>query len=287
LAGVTAVLLWASAASWITAAKGVPPFLYYGIETLIGFFIMAGKWRYLRLNPLPEFRATPLWYYLIGIMGIGLQGAAWVAAIQTAPPLEAILFIYQWPMLVIVFTTLATGGRLGLHHGLAIVLGLSGLVTLLVGRGLDFGSFHLLPGHFWGLVAALTWSLFSAAAARRKDIGPNVVGAIMLLSSVVNLSIWLAMGAELPPLQGLIICVIASFVIMPGYILWDYGMKLGNTRIIGICSFMIPVLSTIILVLLGQAAFTLYLLPALLLVMAGIAAARYGEAWLKRAAPAQ
>lgn len=276
-AGIMAVLLWSSAASFIAAAKGVTPFLYYATEMLIGFFIFSLRWMWARYDPRPEFRKVPWWYLLVGIMGVAFQGVAWVAAIQYAPPMEALLFIYQWPMLVVVFTALILKQPLKKYHYVALGFGVAGILTVLVGRGLDLGKFSLSIGDVYGLIAALTWSIFSAVSARNPQVGPNSLGLILLTGGMVNTLIWIfGLGMPIPPLHGYLVCVVASFVIMPGYMFWDYGVKNGDTRFIGFASFLIPVFSSIMLIIAGQAAFNSYILLALLIVMTGLGIARFG-----------
>jgi drug/metabolite transporter (DMT)-like permease len=276
-AGITTVFLWSSAASFITAAHGVQPFLYYGTEMLIGFLIFALRWTWAKRDPRPALRRVPPWYVLAGIFGIGFQGVAWVAAIQHAPPLEALLFIYQWPLLVVVFTALALKKPLQRHHFFALALGACGIVTVLVGRGMDLGQFSLTVGHVYGLVAALAWSLFSALCARNPQVGPDGLALALLAGGIVNLLIWIfGFGMPMPPLHGFLVCLTASVVIMPGYMFWDYGVKTGDSRLIGFASFLIPVLSSIMLILTGQARFNFYILLALLIVMTGLGVARFG-----------
>lgn len=175
LSGLAAVLLWASAAAFIAAAKGVHPFLYYGTEMVIGVLIFAAYWLKRGHDPRPEWKKVPYWYIALGIVGIGLQGVCWVAAIQHAPPLEAILFIYQWPMLVVLFTAIALKNPLKPHHFVALLGGFLGVLVVLIGRGLI-----LLAGGCFNL---LIWAI--------------------------------GFGAPLPPVNGFIICLMgfASFSI--------------------------------------------------------------------------
>lgn len=274
--GLTAVLLWASAASFIAAAKGVQPFLYYGTEMIIGFLIFVAYWLKRGHDPRPEWKKIPYWYMGIGIIGIGFQGACWVAAIQYAPPLEALLFIYQWPMLVVIFTAISLKNPLKPHHFIALAGGFLGVLTVLIGRGLDLGSFTLTWGHVFGLVAALTWSIFSAISARHPAIPSSALGLILLVGGIINLLVWMiGFGAPMPPTHGFIICLIASLVLMPGYILWDYGIKYGNQRLMGFASFSIPILSALLLAITGQDQFSWYTLLGLVIVMTALAIAKF------------
>ena len=61
------------------------------------------------------------------------------------------------------------------------------------------------------------------------------------------------------------------------YAMWDFGMKHGNAQLIGVMSFLTPVLTAVYLVALGIAELTPYLVISLLLVVSGIGVAKYGE----------
>jgi drug/metabolite transporter (DMT)-like permease len=278
IAGVAATILWATTAAFIVAAEGVHPFLYSSLSMLTGFLIYCSRWLYLKQNPLPALRQVPWWYLAGGVLGIGIHGVAWVAAMRQAPPLEALLFIYQWPMLVVVFTAIAMKQQLQFFHYLAIALGVTGIFILLIGRGLDLGAFSFRSGHGWGMISALSWSLYSALSARHPNVTPHSLGFVFLGIGMVNLLAWIVfVGAPLPSLHSLLICGIGSVLSMSGYILWDYGIKNGDARSIAFTSFLIPILSSLLLVLTGQAEFSIYSLLAFVVVMTGMGIARFGK----------
>jgi drug/metabolite transporter (DMT)-like permease len=278
IAGVAATILWATTAAFIVAAEGVHPFLYSSVGMTVGFLLYCLRWLYLKQNPLPALRKVPWWYLAGGVLGIGIHGVAWVAAMRQAPPLEALLFIYQWPMLVVVFTAIALRQRLQFFHYLAILFGLVGIFILLIGRGLDLGQFTFRAGHGWGIVSAVSWGLYSALSAKHPNVTPYSLGFIFLGIGIVNFLIWaLYLGAPLPSLQSFLICGAGAMLSMSGYILWDYGIKNGDARTIAFTSFLIPILSSLLLVLTGQAQFSIYSLLAFIVVIAGIAIARFGK----------
>ena len=276
LSGLTAVLFWSMTAPVVALAGPIDPFLFVGLEHLIGLGLFVAKWSLARENPIPELRQVPVWFLLAGLAGLPLHELTWVAALQQAPPLEATLIIYLWPLLVVVFTTVALGERLRWHHLAGGVLGLGGIAVMLMGRGLSFEGFVLLPGHFLAIVCALSWSLFAALSARQDHLSANPLAVIFAVSAAFNLGLWMARGAATPPIGSIEIVCGGGLFIMSAYIFWDYGMKHGNAPLIGVVSFLTPVLAAFHLVLLGQARLTEHLLAALILVLAGIGMARYG-----------
>lgn len=276
--GFASVLIWSLTAPVMATAVGVDPFLYVALGDGVGALAFVVMWIIRRHNPLPELRRVPLWFYLLGFVGIGLHNLTWVAALQQAPPLEATLIIYTWPLLVIVFTTISLRQRLKWYHMAAGALGLCGIAALMMGRGLELGALSFTSGHLWALVCALTWSVFSAVAARHTYLSSNFLGVVLLLSALFSGSVWVMIqGAPPAPASSLWIVGVASVFFALSYASWDYGMKHGDAQLIGVLSFITPVLSAVYLVLLGKAEMTVYLLAALMLVVAGIGIAKFGE----------
>lgn len=276
--GMLAVFFWSFAAPTIVLAEGVSPFLFVLIEHSVALCLFAVKWGWDRHNPVPELRRVPTWFYLAAIVGIMGHQLSWVAALQQAPPLESTLIIYTWPLLVVIFTAISLKQGLSWHHAVGGVLGLVGMAVLMAGRGMDFSGFNLQAGHGYAVFCALSWSIFAAIAARQKHLSNAYLTAIFVFSILMNFSIWyFFMGAPLPPGRSLMVVGAASFFISLGYPLYDIAIKKGNTRIVAIFSFFNPVLASFYLVALGRGTMNAYLLGALLLVMAGIAVAKYGD----------
>lgn len=261
----------------VALAKGVSPFLFTAIEhglAVIGFIVY---WLLTKRDPRPHLRATPWWLFVAAFFGIPLNHLGWVFAVHNAPPLEATLIIYTWPLLVVIFTAISLKKPLRRHHVSGALLGFGGIITLFVARGLDFGSISLTSGHVWALVAALSWSIFAAIAARQSRISADYLAVVFFFSCMTNIFIWECTDAPSAPAQSLKIAAGMLLFISNGYALWDYASKKGNIRLIAIFSFMTPVLATIYLMILGEGTMTPGLVLSLLLVMSGIGLAKYGD----------
>ena len=86
-------------------------------------------------------------------------------ALQLAPPAEARLVAYLWPLLIVLLSSLLPGERLRSHHIVGALIALAGTVVLLVGRGgIGFAPAYL-PGFAAAFVAAFTWAVYSVAVA--------------------------------------------------------------------------------------------------------------------------
>ena len=114
--------------------------------------------------------------------------------------------------------------------------------------------------------------MFAAVSSRYKDRSSDFFGVVFFFSALVSGSVWLALGAPPAPTQSLWIAGVAAVLFATGYALYDFGTKKGNAQLIGVISFLTPVLAAFYLVLLGQAELTASLALSLVLVVAGIGA---------------
>src|SRR5690606_20235499 len=122
--------------------------------------------------PLSSLTSIPAGYWLLGVYGLLGYHALYFYAFQNAPPLEANLLNYLWPLLIVVFSgalPAALGGRsLRWWHVGGALLGFSGSALVLWsasgGRPDGFAGATLTSGHLAALAAALIWASYSVAS---------------------------------------------------------------------------------------------------------------------------
>ena len=76
----------------------------------------------------------PLVAWIVGVGGLFGYHALYFLALRFAPPAEAGLLNYLWPLLIVLFSSLLPGERLAPHHVIGAVLGLAGTVLLFAGN---------------------------------------------------------------------------------------------------------------------------------------------------------
>ncbi len=62
---------------------------------------------------------------------------------------------------------------------------------------------------------------------------------------------------------------LGSCITGTSFALWDYGVKKGNVRLLGVLSYFTPIWSILFLVMRNRAEFSLYLIVSTLLVVIG------------------
>src|SRR5215208_7613688 len=158
LVGLTAILMW-SLLSVLTVATGrIPAFqlaaMTFGIGGAVAF--ASFLFRPSAFGALKQ----PLVAWVVGVGGLFGYHALYFLALRFAPPAEAGLLDYLWPLLIVLFSSLLPGERLLPHHVLGALLGLAGTVLLFAGSGASFAAGQL-PGLLAAFVAAFVWAAYS------------------------------------------------------------------------------------------------------------------------------
>src|SRR5205085_11763179 len=139
LAGCGAIALWGALATLSVLAGPVPPFQMVAMTFAVGaaIGIVRARRRGLAWRDLVGW---PWRVWLLGIGGLFGYHALYFAALQLAPPAEANLVNYLWPLLIVLLSAPLAGERLRWPHLLGALLGFAGVVLLAFGRGLTLTS---------------------------------------------------------------------------------------------------------------------------------------------------
>lgn len=270
LIGLGAILLWGLLALLTDMTAGVPPFLLtaltFWIASSFGLAMLAAR------RDLGALR-QPISAYAVGVGGLFLSHALYFAAIKNAPPAEASLIGYLWPLLIVLMSGLLPGERLRGLQVAGALIGLSGIVILAVGKGgLGQGQGLPLLGYLLAFLFALVWAGYSVLSRRMSAVPTGaVVGFCIGTALLATLSHLLLEPAMWPATAGQWTGVVLLGLGPTGaaFFFWDIGMKKGDIRFLGTASYAAPVISTIALVLAGRAEAGWALALACLLIVAG------------------
>lgn len=290
LIGFVAVLLWATLALFTTATGAVPPFLLLSLTFGIAFAVSLLRWAWLARNNVAAFRALfrqPPAVWFIGIVGLFGYHALYFTALDNAPPVEASLIAYLWPLLIVLFSALLPGERLHWTHLLGGALGLAGAAMLVTQRGGGEVSFEAryLTGYLAALGCAFTWSIYSVLSRRFGAAPTDLVGAFCGATALLGIVAHALTETTIWPADVWEWAAVVALGLGPvglAFFVWDYGVKRGDIKALGACSYASPLLSTLLLILAGKAEATVTVLVACLLIIAGaVVAAR--DLWARRA----
>ena len=239
-AAAGAILLWSTLASLGLALAHLPPFLLTGCALTLGALPGATHWREWRVP-----KAT----LLLGVAGLfGFHFLLFVA-LRLAPPVEANLVNYLWPLLIVVLTpVLLPGWKLRTRHVLAASTGLLG-AALAIGAAPAAVDARAALGFALAGGSALTWACYSLLVRRVPSFSSWAIGAFALASGLLALvchALFEPRAAFMPG-DAWKLAALGLGPMGAAFYLWDVAMKRGDPRVIGVLAYATPVLSTALL----------------------------------------
>ena len=272
LIGFAAILMWSTLALLTAASGRTPPFqlaaMTFSVGAAVGFvwLVVAGRWGDLLQRPT---------VWALGVGGLFGYHALYFTALRNAPPVEAGLIAYLWPLLIVVFSALLPGERLRWFHLAGALLGLTGTAFIVMRGSLSFDPAFAL-GYAAAFGCALTWSAYSLLSRRFKAVPTGVVAGFCLGASALSTASHLLFEETVWPATSTEWLAVLGLGVMPvgaAFYAWDVGVKRGDIQLLGAASYLAPLLSTLILLLAGFGAFTGRIALAALLISGGAALA--------------
>lgn len=243
LLALGAIALWASLAALGVTLSHVPPFLLTGLSLLVGSLIAL---------PLSRFDLRR-WHVPLSTLAIGVYGLfgfhfLLFIALRHAPPVQANLVNYLWPLGIVVMAPLFLPGvSLTLRHVLAALLGFAGAALAILGGAGGAGEARWAWGYIPALGSAFIWASYSLLTKRVRPFPTAAIGSFALVSGLLALMCHalLEPAADLSARDLVLIAVLGLGPLGGAFFLWDAALKRGDARQIGVLSFLTPLLSTL------------------------------------------
>jgi drug/metabolite transporter (DMT)-like permease len=258
LLALGAIALWASLAALGVSLAHVPPFLLTGLALLAGSVIALPLSRF-------DFRQwlVPPATLAVGVYGLfGFHFLLFIA-LRNAPPVQANLINYLWPLGIVVMAPLFLPGMsLTARHLFAALLG-----------GAPLWAWGYIPA----LMSAFIWASYSLLTKRVKPFPTSAIGSFALVSGLLALlcHLWLEPAVTLSGTDWALIGLLGLGPLGGSFFLWDAALKRGDARQIGVLSFLTPLLSTLVLLTMqGEMPSLSVGLAALMIVGAAVIATR-------------
>src|ERR1700730_17716950 len=251
---VTAIVMWSLLAVLTVATGKIPAFQLAAMTFAIGALVGSLTW-IGRPDAISSLRQPPL-AWIVGVGGLFGYHALYFLALRFAPPAEAGLLNYLWPLLIVLFSSALPGERLAPHHIIGALLGLAGTVLLFAGNSSGGFTPGQVPGLIAAFVAAFVWAAYSVMSRKLKAVPTDAVAgfclATALLAALVHGLVETTIWPETAT-QWLAIVALGVGPVGAACFAWDIGMKRGDIRVLGAASYATPLLSTAFLILAGFA----------------------------------
>lgn len=244
LLALAAIALWGSLAPLGVSLGHVPPFLLTGLGLVIGSVIglllsrgRADEWK------------VPATTLALGVYGLFGFHFLLFLALRHAPPVQANLVNYLWPLGIVLMAPLFLPGmRLQALHVVAALLGFAGAALAIVGGGSPASG---LGGWAWGylpaMASAFVWASYSLLTRRVPPFPNAAIGLFGLVSGLLSLLCHLLLepATTLMPQDWELLVALGLGPLGGAFYLWDAALKRGDARTIGVLSFLTPLFSTL------------------------------------------
>jgi len=252
LIGLTAILMWSLLAVLTVTTGRIPAFqlaaMTFAIGAIVGFLTWIGRPEAMRA--LRQGRVA----WIVGVGGLFGYHALYFLALRFAPPAEAGLLNYLWPLLIVLFSSLLPGERLAPHHIIGAVLGLAGTALLFTGNGVSGFATGQMPGLLAAFVAAFVWASYSVMSRKLKSVPTDAVAGFCLATAVLAALVHVLIEETVWPdtsAKWLAVFALGVGPVGAAFYAWDVGMKRGDIRVLGAASYATPLLSTSFLIAAG------------------------------------
>lgn len=265
LLAFSSILIWSFLAYLGARVNHLPPFLVVAIALTVSGLLSIFSIRSWRV---------PVTTLLVGIAGIFGYHFLYFSAFKYAPAVETNLMNYLWPLLIVLLSPLFLQHyHLRFHHIIGASVGLLGAGLIITG-----GRFVLDTAHLWGYIlavgAALTWASYSLMTKRLPAFPTGAVGAFCLSSGILALLVfWLlpdtTEASALTSADWATLVLLGLGPMGAAFFTWDAALKRGDPRVIGSLAYLIPMTSTLVLVIIGGYKISLVSATAMLLIVSG------------------
>jgi drug/metabolite transporter (DMT)-like permease len=283
LIGCVALVLWSTLAVLASLASTIPPFQMVAMAFFLAAILAPIKWIARGEDVIAHLR-QPGGAWALGVAGLFGYHFVYFVALRLAPPVEANLLNYLWPLLIVLFSALLPGAGLRPRHLIGALCGLAGAMILIVGPGAAFDPRFAL-GYGAALLCAFIWSGYSVANRRYKDVPSDAVGGFCAATAILAAICHFALEPTVAPTgwQWPVMIALGVGPVGGAFYVWDYGCKHGDIRTLGTLAYGVPLLSSALLILAGRGQFGWHIIAAAALIIGG---AVVGTGLARRARPA-
>ncbi|MBU3015175.1 EamA family transporter [Poseidonibacter lekithochrous] len=276
--GIFTILLYSSLALFSIFTSNIPAFELTSLSFFVASFVGLAFLKKQKVH-ISKLIKIPAKAWIIGISGLFGYHFFYFLAIKNAPAVEANLINYLWPLLIVIFSSFLPNERLRWFHILGTIFGLLG-AFLLVSKGGSFSfETQYTSGYIFAIIAALIWSSYSVISRTLSHVPTFAVTgfcmATAILSGICHFIFETTVIPNTTELFGILMLGLGP--VGGAFYLWDFSVKNADIKLLGSISYFTPLLSTLLLVVLGYAEFTTAVTLACIFIIVGsfISSAQY------------
>lgn len=257
LAGLSALFMWSLLAALVATLNDIPPFQLLAVGMFLGGLAGAMTWPF-RPGAWKRALLLPPHIWAVGIYGIFFYHLCFFLAFRWAPPLQANIINYLWPLFTIVFCAFLPGARLRAYHLIGLLIGIFGVFVALFAASQGLSADYAL-GYLCALGCALSWSSYTTLSRYFKEISTDSVCGFCFAVAALALLCHLAFEETVWPHTPNVWAALFLIGLLPtgiAFYAWDVGVKKGNLLFLSLFSYVTRIASSVYLWLLGFSEFT-------------------------------
>ena len=264
-----AVGLWGTSSAVIVLLGTLPAGELLLCTHAVGALALNGWCLYRRGVAATLAPARALTPRLVGIalLGTVVYQLGYVSGLRLAPPAQANLLNYLWPLCTALFAALLGRDRLTFRHLAAMLVGIGG-TALLVGTADAAGYPDATYGYALAITGAVAWGLYSNLIARLPASPADSQRLILTVGAAAFVPVALMGGISVPtPAEAVAAAYLGLGPVALGAVAWQGAMSRGPVASVVAVAYLTPALSTGLLVALAGRAATWSLAAGLALVL--------------------
>ncbi|MBT4878524.1 MAG: DMT family transporter [Alphaproteobacteria bacterium] len=237
------------------------------------FFFLIDFVRQLIFGKIINPFAISIGYYLTGTLGMAIFYICYFMALTMAPIIAVFLISYLSGVLKIFYAKLFYNLPIERKHIIAAIFNVAAVILVAINKKSESFELEHLWGYFLAFIAANSYALYSVGKKRYNNISIDYIMYSALLSSLIAFVAYFLLGGnftvDFSTKQLYLILALSFFPMGYAFLAWNYGLKYGDIRILGLFSYIAPVLSIIWLIIFGLEQFNYYILTAIILIISG------------------
>lgn len=224
----------------------------------------------LAREPRGRWHDSSLAYWLGGVGGLVAALYCYFAALAWGDPARIALVTYLWPVVFVVGANWLAGRGVRLRVLLGMAIAFAGVAPLVAGDG--GGAETPLPAYGLGLLSGGAWAFFSVYLRQAGTIPFRGYARLFGQAALLALGLYLLTGqagGSPEPGDWLAAALIGIGPYGIAFMTWGFALRQGPTDLLGVMTYMVPVISAVLLVLTGYSEPEPMLLVATLAVVGG------------------
>lgn len=267
-AGILTVVLWGSLPV-IKHLASLPPMLI----TAVAMACAAGFTRLIGMVKTTKRLGRERFGVRHWTMGVGgLVGAlyCYFLALEGGDPAKITLITYTWPLGLVLLSDHLDGKGVRPMTLIGASVAFAGMVPLILGD--SQGTATSLWAYFAGALAGLSWIAFSLHLRQSGGLSSRGYQRLFLHAGMIALAIHLVFESTptaTTSLDWLAACLIGIGPYGLAFITWGHALKNGPTTLLGVMTYLVPIISAMLLVALGWSTLSQELFIATAAVVGG------------------